>query len=110
MSVKSLLHVFERVFNGIIDTREGQKSIHRFCTSEGLNPVSEEPISALMATSRGQGLIRHYETFMNQINWLLAQVAAKEVEPEVAVFCLEKELQKLECFHVYPEGEKLFIL
>ena len=69
MSVKVMQCLFEKIFEGFIDTREGQKTIHNFCTSKGLNPTFEQPLSQLMTSSRGQGLIKRYDECTKSFRW-----------------------------------------
>ena len=87
--------VFSHVYGGGLSTVQAQKLIHLFCTSRGLNPALEAPITTLMLTQAGQENLQVYEEFLMKLSWIMAKLAAKEVSIQDAVINFNENIKKL---------------
>ncbi len=77
--------LFSDVYQGELTSRDAGKLLHALCNVRGLNPAIESPITMLMTTEQGRRRLQEYETFLTQMNWLMAKLSAQIIPIENAI-------------------------
>lgn len=85
--------IFHDVFHGTLRSHDAGRLLHLLCNKKGLNPAIEEPITMLMMSPEGRDKLQAYEEFIMNLNWVMAKLAAQELNTEEAYeeFLMEVE-------------------
>lgn len=94
MIQEAVRSLFQDVFHGTMLSHDAGRMLHLLCNKRGLNPAVEEPITMLMMSDEGRDKLQAYEDFIMNLNWVMAKLAARELNMEEAYeeFLLEVEL------------------
>ena len=77
--------VFSDAYFGRISSLQAGQIIHLFCNEEGLNPAIKAPVTILMTTEKGKFQLSLYESFLTQMNWIIAKLSAQLITVDLAV-------------------------
>lgn len=90
----TLVDLLVGVYTLKITPLQAQKVIHIFFGDAGLNPTVYEPLSALLQTQEGKEKLERYEKLMNEMNWLIARLAGKEIDVDESLMIMEEEMNR----------------
>lgn len=60
-----------------------------------MNPAVEEPITMLMMSDEGRDKLQAYEDFIMNLNWVMAKLAARELNTDEAYEEFQFEVEML---------------
>lgn len=88
----TLIDLLDGIYRLEISPTEGQKVIHMFFGEAGLNPTIYEPLSSLLLREEGKEKIEAYEMLMNEMNWLIARLSAREINVDESLIIMEEKM------------------
>ena len=88
----TLIDLLDGIYRLEISPTEAQKVIHMFFGEAGLNPTIYEPLSSLLLKEEGREKIEAYEMLMNEMNWLIARLSAREINVDESLIIMEEKM------------------